>query len=97
MRSGGIRPHDGEIDVGICDVVDEVRQDVQHHVEDNLNHLGVSEAGALDRRDVRLAYLAACLGHLANETAASALASFEWPRRLAASSAESSLARLAPM
>ena len=59
MRSGGIRPHDGKIDVGICDVVDEVRQNVQRHVEDNLDHLGVSKAGALDRRDVRLAYFPA--------------------------------------
>lgn len=41
--------HDREVDLGLCDDVDEVREDILGNESNDLHDLSVGEAGGLDR------------------------------------------------
>ncbi len=59
-----------EIDVGLGDFVDEVREHILDHEADNLHDLRVREAGRAHRCEVGVGHLSPGLGNLGRETGA---------------------------
>src|SRR5688572_21945274 len=58
------RSDDGEVDVGLCDLVDVVGPGVQRDVQDHLDHLRIVVTGGLDRAQISFADMAALASDL---------------------------------
>ena len=66
MRLGGLKVaglHDGEIDVGLCDHVDEIGQHVFRDEANDFKHLSFGEASSANRCDIRVADMTAPFDH----------------------------------